>query len=181
MKEKAKTALHWVYRLLIILLLVFIVIQLVPMEVSLQLFGFRPLVVVTDSMTGELNTLDLVVIKRATPETLRPNDIITFYAPDNSPLPKNSLITHFIASIEPQGDGWEIHTKSNLSKQWDDWTLTEHDIVGKKWFTIPKMGHVIMACKNPIIARNSIVLLLLLLAILSLWPKSSVPASETDE
>ena len=173
MKRKFLNILRGLYIILIILLLILIISQLLPIETSINIFGFRPLVVVTDSMTGELDTLDLIVIKKTSPAELQVGDIITFYAPENSSLPKGSLITHFIASIESDESNWEIHTKSNLSQKWDDWSISERDIIGKKWFSIPKMGHIIIAFRNPVIVINSIVLVLILLAIIALWPKKS--------
>ncbi len=41
------------------------------------------------------------------------------------------VFTHIVAEIKNNDGIYEVHTKSNLSDRWDNWVLSEQDIVGR--------------------------------------------------
>lgn len=108
----------------------FLVCTLLPVTTNIKCLGYATLTVKTNSMKDVLNAGDVIIIKRADLKTLNAGDIITFYA-DYEGDGKKDIFTHFIAQIEGDETGFQIRTKSNITDRWDNWTLTEKDVIGK--------------------------------------------------
>lgn len=110
--------------------ILFVIYNFLPSKTKIKYLGFSTLTVQTDSMEGVLEIGDIVVIKKADMEKLEVGEIITFYA-DYDGDGKKEVFTHFVAEVKALENRFEIRTKPNISNNWDNWILTEQDIVGK--------------------------------------------------
>lgn len=113
-----------------VLAIYFLVYTLLPVSAKIKCLGYATLTVKTNSMKGVLSAGDVIIIKKADLETLKAGDIITFYA-DYEGDGEKEVFTHFIAQIERDETGFHIRTKSNITDRWDNWILTEKDVIGK--------------------------------------------------
>lgn len=103
-------------------------------------FNQRTFVVVSDSMHPRIPKMSLIFINKVDSNTLTIGDIITFrYNLDGEG--KEEIITHRIADVS---DDRIFRTKPEISPNWDPWSLTEDDIIGKVIFSIPYIGALIV-------------------------------------
>lgn len=123
--------LKWLLTLVLIILAVFFLLS------QLNLPGnYRVFLVQSGSMSPALKTGDVVIIK---PVSLyKVNDIITF----NSQ--QNFTVTHRITQVNNNS----FITKGDANPVVDQNTLHNSDILGKVFFTIPKIGYFIMFVKS---------------------------------
>ncbi|MCW1949684.1 MAG: signal peptidase I [Candidatus Shapirobacteria bacterium] len=120
-----------------ILVLVFSFLALFFLLSQLNLPGsYKVFLVQSGSMSPTLNTGDVVIIKPVS--QYRSDDIITF----NSN--QNFTITHRIIK---DIDG-SFTTKGDANPVSDQNTISTSDILGKVFFTIPKIGYFIMFVKS---------------------------------
>ncbi|MGM0436493.1 MAG: signal peptidase I, partial [Bacillota bacterium] len=120
---------------------------------TVKIYGFKPYVVLTQSMEPEINVDDVVIVNRPDTDALEEGDIITFHADINNDGEKN-IVTHYIYSIEEDASGdIEIRTRrhyedpDNISP--DPWVVTEDDVLGSYLFTVPNVGVVIRFLQSP--------------------------------
>ncbi len=123
--------LKWLLTLVLIILAVFFLLSQLNLPGNYHVF-----LVQSGSMSPALKTGDVVIIK---PVSLyKVNDIITF----NSQ--QNFTVTHRIAQVNNDS----FITKGDANPVADQNTLRNSDILGKVFFTIPKIGYFIMFVKS---------------------------------
>lgn len=152
-----------VYNSIIIIMIIYIVIQLFPIRKSLEIFGFKQLIVISESMTGVLDKGDFFVIEDVNPEDLQKEDIISFFIEDDEE--HRVLVTHFVADKFWYNNQLYFRTKPNISLRWDNWVIPEADIVGKYWFRIPKIGNLILQIRHPMFLGTAVSILSMLGAV----------------
>jgi len=134
------------------ILIIYIVIGLFLPDQSVKVFGFKPYVIVTNSMEPVLKVNDLVVVKKADTENLKVDDIITFRADINYDGEKE-VVTHYVYSVAGTGDNLIIRThpyyENSVDVIPDFWVLNGDDILGEYMFNIPKLGYVVEFVKSP--------------------------------
>ena len=144
----------------IILIAIFLPIIVVNMVIVIKgavnptkfpmVFGRAPLIVESDSMTidrkartGAFNKGDLIFIKKVNPETLKKDDIITYYSADGS------IITHRIAEAPFYEEGkLTFNTKGDFNSPVVV-SVPAEDVIGLYTGRIPKMGKVAMFLQTP--------------------------------
>lgn len=174
MSNKKKKSKIWstISSLLFLLVSVFILMMMVlPFDISMSIVGVRPFVIATNSMQGQIEVGDIVVVKKVDYATLQEGDVITFFQDINNDG-KKELVTHYLVQIDDENGIKRYHTKSNVSVQWDNWILSEDDIIGKVWFVVPFIGQLSLAVRNPLILVNVIVIFLLISAAILLLSSS---------
>ena len=133
-------------------LALYIVLQLVAPDLTVKVFGFKPYVVITESMEPVLNVNDMVIVKRFDVEELEAGDIITFRADIDYDGDKE-IVTHYIYSIGEDDDGYRIRTRRYYEEESqyapDNWTLSEDDVLGLYSFHIPWVGSIAQFVKSP--------------------------------
>ncbi|MDO5302099.1 MAG: signal peptidase I [Tissierellia bacterium] len=119
------------------LFILFLGINLYFPDKAMDLFKFRPYIIVSDSMSPIIEIGDIVVLRAVDPKNLVEGDIISFQW-------DHRTVIHFVAQIEEDGSqGRSFRTKNaraHESAQWDYWTLGEEHITGVLAFKIPKVG-----------------------------------------
>ncbi len=89
---------------------------------------WRPVVIVTGSMTGTLNPGDLVILKE--PRNVSVGDIVTYQY-------HGVAVTHRV--VEEEGQGL-YRTKGDANAEEDPYMVEENDILGTVWARIPGAG-----------------------------------------
>ncbi len=74
-----------------------------------QIFGKMFFIVLTDSMTPEINPGDLIYVSKTSPEDVNKGDYIVFYSQE--PKYKGMLIVHMVDEVSTSGDARLFYTK----------------------------------------------------------------------
>ncbi len=102
-------------------------------------FGYRAYVIITESMKPNLNTGDIIIIKKTNDDEIYLGDIITYKSSENS-----ERITHRI--VEKSEDIYI--TKGDNNKIEDKVMVRTEDIEGKYIFKIPFIGKMFLKVEN---------------------------------
>lgn len=134
------------------ILILYIVINIFMPESTVKVFGFKPYVVITDSMEPYINVNDLIFVKNPKADELVEEDIITFYVDINYDGEKE-IVTHYIDSII-DNNGYLVfkthrHFEDGEQVFTDYWAIGEDDILGEYIFTIPYVGAIVQFVKSP--------------------------------
>ncbi len=123
--------LRWLLTLILIVLAIFFLLSQLNLPGNYKIF-----LVQSGSMSPALKTGDMVIVKPVS--KYQSNDIITF----NSH--QNFTVTHRIIK---ETDGSFI-TKGDANSVTDQNPIKTSDVLGKVFFTIPKIGYFIMFVKS---------------------------------
>ena len=116
-------------------------------------FGLRFYHVISESMTptvqpdgrilkGGFYKGDAIVVKNATPESVKVGDVITFWKDGNR---RGKPWTHRVVEIQPypRGGGFRFVTKGDHNRAEDSPPVDGNDLIGVKLFSIPQLGVVL--------------------------------------
>lgn len=124
-----------------------IALAIVALLVIVSLFpitgNYKILIVQSGSMEPAIKTGAVVVVKPT--DNYQINDVITF-AGENS---KKST-THRIIDIEDTDGKKNFVTKGDANNAEDSNRITEEKIIGKVLFSVPYVGYVVAAAKEPL-------------------------------
>lgn len=99
--------------------------------------GIQVREVVSGSMQPAIQTGAMVVAVPASLNSLKPGDVIAFHQPDQP----SRIITHRIVGIR-EDKGWSATTKGDANSSEDYWHVAPDDVLGKVWFSVPRLGYV---------------------------------------
>ena len=104
------------------------------------LFGYKPLIVLSDSMSKtDFNAGDLVLVKETDPSTLKEGDIIAFTSTSTDNF--GDIVTHKIRSLTTDANGNPGFITYGTATNTDDATVVTYDyILGKYETHISKVG-----------------------------------------
>ncbi len=115
-----------------------------------KILGVTPLVVLTDSMSGDaedhIEGGDLIIVNEVNTKDLKKGDIITFKE-------GSVLVTHRIIEVQDaeEGDGLQFITKGDFNNTEDKTPVTEDKVVGiYSGVRIPYLGQVAMFLQQPL-------------------------------
>jgi signal peptidase len=111
-----------------------------PNEVP-GVFGLKPMMVLTDSMSPTIKSGDLIIIKEIEPSTLEVGDIITFYDPAGN---GQSTVTHTIKSISVIDGKLMFETKGDNNNIPDRLLVEDNAVIGIYLFRIPLVANFTM-------------------------------------
>ena len=106
-------------------------------------FGIKPVVVLTGSMEPTIETGSLAFIDTRDRD-VKPQEIIAFET-------GGQLVTHRVVGVS---DG-VYRTKGDANRDWDSWTLTDENIVGKTIWWIPGVGYALRAVTGKAFAYST--------------------------
>lgn len=113
------------------------------------IFGYKPNIVLTDSMQGEFSVGDIVVSKTVDPTTLKEGDIITFRSID--PDSYQEIITHKISKVTSyNGQELAFVTYGTTTGVEDPYPALSSQVLGQYKFRLPKLGHFFNFLKKPV-------------------------------
>lgn len=142
-------------RVLTVLLLVFAVFVMVFTVISVNtvgkadadFLGFKPNIVLSDSMQDTFAVGDLEISKKVDPATLAAGDIITFRSID--PANYGSVVTHKIREVTTYEGGLAFVTYGTTTGVDDAYPVPADRVLGKYVFRLPKMGYFFEFLKTP--------------------------------
>lgn len=129
--------------------------KVIKKEDNINLFGYRPYIVLSGSMEPNLQVGDMVIIKQVDEAQVEVGDIITFEDENGA------TITHRVVDIIIK-DGKKLYqTKGDNNNSCDVGLISIENIKGKYNFKIPKIGKIIAQ----IITPTGLMLIILIVAI----------------
>lgn len=110
-------------------------------------FGWKPYIVLSDSMQSEFQVGDIAVSREVDPATLQPGDIVTFASID--PDSYGEIFTHKIRE-ETEHEGQPAFvTYGTTTGDNDAYPAPFSRVVGRYAFHVPKAGYVFEFFKSP--------------------------------
>ena len=104
--------------------------------------GYKPMMVLTDSMDPKIKSGDLIIIKEVDPTSLKEGDIITFFDPAGN---GHTTVTHRIETrIEDPENGLCFETKGDNNNTADRLYVEDDAVVGIYLFRIPVVANIAM-------------------------------------
>ena len=149
--------------------------EIIAPDRTIQVFRFKPYMVVSRSMEPKILKDDMVLVRRTDIQNLNEGDIITFRA-DILNTGQKEIVTHYILSIEEIEPGrFEIKTHRFFENQEDivedAWILSEEDIIGVHALTVPRVGLIIRFLRSPQGIAAMALNMIIIIAIISLLKK----------
>nr|WP_317413321.1 signal peptidase I [uncultured Solibaculum sp.] len=149
-----KKALHTIGRVLTSLILIFSIFIMIFTVLSVTmvnkenatLFGYKPYIVLSDSMNTEFQVGDMAVSKQVDPSTLKPGDIITYRSID--PANYGEMVTHKIREETTYEGKPAFITFGTTTGVDDTYPALQENIFGKYVFHLPKMGYFFQFLKS---------------------------------
>ncbi|MCR4430421.1 MAG: signal peptidase I [Tepidanaerobacteraceae bacterium] len=145
-----KTALKWLNSILTVVLLLmvacsFFLIYQSRMEPNraASIMGYKPLTVLSGSMSPFLEPGDMIVVHRVDPASIKVGDVITFRVDDRT------LVTHRVAEVIPQDGRMAFRTKGDANNTEDIDLVTQDRVVGSMAFKIPYAGYIGRFARTP--------------------------------
>ena len=151
-----KKALHIAGKILTVLTLIFAVFIMIFTIISVNtvnkenanFFGFKPYIVLSDSMQEEFSVGDMIVSKISdSNDSFEEGDIITFKSID--PANYGEIVTHKIRSITSYEGQIAYVTYGTTTGADDTYPALEGNIIGEYCFHLPKMGYFFQFLKSP--------------------------------
>ena len=161
---------------IILLINVFIIIKsfIFPNEVP-GLFGYKPFIVLSNSMEDEIKAGDLVIVKETNAKDLKVKDIIAFRDK------KNTITTHRIINLTTKDEEKCFITKGDNNNIQDEDPVCPNQIEGKLIKIVPVLGSVILFIQKP----YGIVIMIMALVIISILiygsSKEKISKEELEE
>lgn len=104
------------------------------------IMGYKPMMVLTESMDPKIKSGDLIIIKEIDPTSLKEGDIITFFDPAGN---GHSTVTHRIETrIEDPENGLCFETKGDNNNTADRLYVEAEAVVGIYLFRIPVVANI---------------------------------------
>lgn len=128
-------------------IMIFTIISVNTVGKDSGLFGYRPYIVLSDSMKDTFSVGDLTVSKTVDPQTLEPGDIITFKSID--PSNYGAVVTHKIREITQYNDEPAFITYGTTTNSDDSYPVPYSNVIGKYVFRLPKMGYFFEFLRSP--------------------------------
>ena len=119
--------------------MIFTVISVNTVGKDADFLGYKPYIVLSDSMKDTFAVGDLSVSAQADPETLEPGDIITFTSID--PSNYGAVVTHKIREITEYEGEPAFVTYGTTTGVDDSYPVPFDNVIGEYKFRLPKMGY----------------------------------------
>lgn len=101
--------------------------------------GYKPMMVLTESMEDYILAGDLIIVQEIDPTTLKEGDVITFFDPTGN---GTTTVTHRIIEVINDSDGLMFRTQGDNNNTPDREAVEADAVVGIYVFRIPYIAHV---------------------------------------
>ncbi len=112
--------------------------------------GYRPLVVVSNSMSPTIERGDIVFVSPVNPEDIDIGDVIAFYKKEYG------IIVHRVISVQRDNGTLTLVTKGDANNVADE-PVSYRSIVGKVIVVVPSLGKIILSLRETPSLINSLV------------------------
>lgn len=99
---------------------------------------YVPFIVLTDSMSGKIESGDFIICKKIDASDVEKGMIITFYDPAGN---GTTVVTHEVIDIR-DNNGLEFQTKGCNNNAPDDLWVPAENVIAEYKFRLPLLGHV---------------------------------------
>ncbi len=130
-----------------------------------DVFGYKPLMVVSHSMEDYINKGDLVIVKMVDKSNLQKQDIIAYRLEG-----QNFVVTHRINDIKEVDGEIKYQTKGDNNSTPDGDLIKFSEVEGKYVTKIPKLGNFLLFMQDP---KGLVIMLLVVLVIGLIWINSA--------
>lgn len=121
------------------------------------LFGYKPLIILTDSMKQTFKYGDLIIAKDVSVSELEDGDIIVYKLDD-------VVIANRIVEIKDDAPNIQFITKSDNNRSLEQEVIDADDVEGKYVKKIPGLGNILLLLNKPFfVVFITIVILVILL------------------
>jgi signal peptidase I len=103
------------------------------------IFGYKPFIVLSNSMEDVFQAGDIAISKEVDTSTLQPGDIITFYSID--PDSYGEVITHKIREVTTYEGETAYVTYGTTTDSDDNYPALASQVIGEYQFSLPKVGY----------------------------------------
>lgn len=159
-RKKIKTILTTIFSILALFIVAcaidILYQKFVKKDDNINLFGYRPYVVLSGSMEPYLEVGDIIVAKKVNEEQIEVNNIVTFNDEEGTTL------THRVVDIIIKDGKKYYQTKGDNNNSKDVGLISIEDIKGRYSFKINKVGQIITNFITP----TGLILLVLIMAII---------------
>ena len=131
-----------------------------------SVFGYTVLRVTTGSMKPTYDVDTLIVVKKVNPETIKVNDVISFYSQD--PILDGAVNTHRVVEILEEEQGRVFVTKGDNNNVTDAYNVESEYLIGKVVASSIVIGKISRLVANPLIFIPIILIPLALILISNL-------------
>ncbi len=131
-----------------------------------SVFGYTVLRVTTGSMKPTYDVDTLIVVKKVDPETIKVNDVISFYSQD--PILDGAVNTHRVVEILEEEQGRVFVTKGDNNNVTDAYNVESEYLIGKVVASSIVIGKISRLVANPLIFIPIILIPLALILISNL-------------
>lgn len=130
-----------------VFVMIFTIISFNTVGKDRMLFGYKPYIVLSDSMSGVFDVGDIVVSKQTDVSKLKEGDIISFRSID--PNNYDTVVTHKIKG-ETEYEGQKAFVTYGVSTGIEDeYSVPADRVIGEYQFRLPKMGYFFQFLKTP--------------------------------
>jgi signal peptidase len=107
--------------------------------------GWRPLTVMSGSMSPHIHTGDVVVTRPLAAAEITPGDVVTF----RDPLDAHRLITHRVRMVAIHGRVVDVVTRGDANTGVENWSVPVGGSVGRVVYRLPRLGYVLHPLAMP--------------------------------
>lgn len=138
--EIIKKAITLVFVVLAVSMMIFTIVSVSTFDrVDRDIFGYKAFIVLSDSMKGEFDAGDLVLVKEVDPTTLQVGDIIAYTSQNTESF--GETITHKIREVKTDDQGNLGFITYGISTDTNDETLvTSEYVIGEYQNNLPGIG-----------------------------------------
>lgn len=145
-----KTAFRWINNILIVLLMLVVACSFFLIYQSrtepgkaASIMGYKPLTVLSGSMSPFLKPGDMIVVREITPENIKVGDVITYR------IDEKTLVTHRVVEVSRKYGHIAFKTKGDANNTEDPDAVTPDGVVGSMIFKIPYAGYIGRFVRTP--------------------------------
>ncbi len=146
-KEKIRKKMKYLYIPLIVILLLgcssIFFQKFIEKNKYINFFGYKTFIVLTGSMEPSINAGDLVIVKGAEKNNIKPGDVIT-YSVGNT----EQTVTHRVTEIVEKNGKTYYKTKGDNNNSVDSELIQYENVLGTMSFKIGKLGLLVNALKT---------------------------------
>ena len=121
-----------------------------------DIFGIKPMIVLSGSMEAQIHTGDLVFVKMVDTNILKENDVISFRNEEDK------VTTHRIVEIIDENGTRKFRTKGDANNTEDDKLVEEKDVEGIYIARIAGVGNFLMFMHEPIGLATILIVILVI-------------------
>lgn len=135
-------------------------------------------VVLSDSMSPEINAGALVFVGEVSPDSIQTGDVITYVDRSRG---ESRRVTHRVVGIETQDGQRAFRTKGDANEEADPGLVAASSVIGAVQFHLPLVGYAINIARSPLGLIALVVIPAILLIATELRDLYSAAASDDED